>query len=125
MVLERGTECTTTIRVTFEVRNVSALLAGQFWGDNNLLVCFPNWGWEARGMPCAQPPQDSARAAESLSATHGINKPTSTHSGYNQYSQLLSYIKSLLGATRKRKPLRKAPKPGEPDRARPPRVYAD
>ena len=47
-------------------------------------LCFPNWGCEARGMPGAQPPQESARAAESLSATHGINKLTSTHSGDHQ-----------------------------------------
>ena len=87
-------------------------------------------------MPGARPPQKRGSAPErleSLSATRKRNKAnidsfwrrSEKHSGNDQYSQLLSYILSLLGAARKRKALRKPSKPGAPDRAQTLSVYAD
>ena len=99
-----------------------------FRGDNNLSLCaFPTGGGKRVGCRAHNLPRRAPARLKACQQHTKEIKLTSTHSGDNQYSQLLSYIQSLLGATHKGKPLRKAPEPGETDRARPRRVpeYAD
>lgn len=88
--------------------------------------------WNA-GRATSPKERQRARAAGKLVSNTQRNKANidsfwrrpEKHSGDDQYSQLLSYILSLLGAARKRKALRKPSKPGTPDRAQTLGVYAD
>ena len=78
-------------------------------------------------MPGARPPQERQRPGGWKACQQHTEEIKANIDAFwlRPVKSIVILSSALLGATRKRKALRKAPKPGGPDRARLFRVYAD